>query len=49
MLREPDIAQRLIGQGVLPIGDSQAQFARTIESDVKQYGELVRTAGIRAE
>ena len=43
------VADRLVAQGTYPIGDTPAEFAATIESDIRRYAELIRTAGIRAE
>jgi tripartite-type tricarboxylate transporter receptor subunit TctC len=49
ILKEPEISAKLTAHGVFAIGDSQDDFRRTIQSDVRKYAELIRSARIRAD
>jgi tripartite-type tricarboxylate transporter receptor subunit TctC len=49
ILKEPEIAAKLTAQGVIPIGDSPDAFRKTIQSDVRKYAELIRSAKIRPD
>ncbi|GAP33657.1 tripartite tricarboxylate transporter substrate binding protein [Piscinibacter sakaiensis] len=49
ILKEESVAQRVVAQGVLPIGDTPAAFAQTIRSDIARYGELIQVAKIKPD
>jgi tripartite-type tricarboxylate transporter receptor subunit TctC len=48
-LKEPAIAERLVGAGLDPIGDTPEQFARYLAVEAEKWGRVVKTAGIKPE
>lgn len=48
-LREPDLNERLLGMGFLPVGDGAEHFANTIQAESQRWGKLVRDLGIKLE
>ena len=48
-LREPDLIAKFAQQGIAPAGGTSAEFQRTIASDIKNWTETARAAGIKAE
>jgi len=48
-LGDPTISKRLAAQGLEPIGDTPAHFARYLRDEGAKWGKVVRTAGIRPE
>lgn len=48
-LREPDLIAKFAQQGIAPAGGTPAEFQRTIASDIKNWTETARAAGIKAE
>ena len=46
ILQEPAVAEKVHGQGILPIGDLAPAFARTVHADIEKYRDLIRRAGI---
>ena len=48
-LREPDLIAKFAQQGIMPAGGTPAEFQRTIASDIKNWTETARAAGIKAE
>ena len=49
IIKKPDVAARFVELGADPVGNTPAEFARQIESDIAMWGKLVREAGIRAD
>jgi len=49
ILRQKDVAEKLLGQGAIPIGDSPEQFAQYIRADIDKWGAVVRSANIKAD
>ncbi len=49
VVSEPAVIDRLEKIGVDPDGSSPDEFAKTIAADIKQWGEAVKAAGIKAE
>jgi len=43
------VRERLVAQGLLPVGDSPAEFRAYVESEIKAYAEMVKLAGIEPE
>ena len=41
--------ERLGAQGFEPIGNSPAEFAAYIKSEIAKWGRVIREAGIKAE
>jgi len=48
-LKETAIADRLQAAGLEPVGDSPAEFAQYLKAEAAKWGQLVKTAGIKAE
>jgi tripartite-type tricarboxylate transporter receptor subunit TctC len=48
-LKETAIAERMQAAGLEPIGDSPAEFAQYLKAEAAKWGQLVKTAGIKAE
>ena len=48
-IRDKDVTQRLLSQGMEPVLVTPEQFAERIRLDLPRWGKLVRTAGIKAE
>ncbi len=49
IVRQPDVAQRLVGQGFEPVGSTPAEFDRYIADENAKYGAIIRDANIKAE
>lgn len=49
ILNLPDVKERLLSQGVEPIGNTQEQFVAVLKSDIAKYGKLMRESGVKAE
>jgi len=49
ILRQKDVAEKLLGQGAIPIGDSPEQFAQYIRAEIDKWGAVVRSANIKAD
>ena len=48
-LSHPDLRERYLAMGVMPIGDTPEQFAATIRNDTARWAKVVRTAKLRIE
>ena len=48
-MRDPEIVARVAQLGYLPIGGGPADYAANIQSEIKKWGEVVRTANIKAD
>jgi len=49
VLGDAATSRRLAAQGLEPIGDTPAQFARYLRNEAGKWGKLIRTAGIKPE
>ncbi len=49
IVRQPDVAARLEGMGVVPIGGSAEELRGAMSSQIVQYREVARRAGIKME
>lgn len=49
IIRLPDVTQRLLSQGVEPIGSTPAEFAQTIRKDMAKWGKLAAEIGLRLD
>ena len=45
-IAEPSVGQRIIDQGGFPQPGKPAEFAKFIESEVKVWGDIIRTANV---
>ncbi len=48
-IRDKEVTQRLLSQGMEPVLITPEQFAERIRQDLPRWGKLVRAAGIKAE
>ena len=48
-IRKPEVATRLTELGADPVGNTPAEFARQIDSDIRMWAALVKEAGLRAD
>ena len=46
---EPAVRQRLLQAGGLPVGSTPAEATRFIDNEITTWGDLVRSAGVRAD
>jgi tripartite-type tricarboxylate transporter receptor subunit TctC len=49
ILAQPDVREKLAAQGMLPVGNTPAQFAGEIAADVERWGRVVRETRIGIE
>jgi len=49
IIHRPDITQKLLDLGFIPIASSPEEFAKVINVELNKWGTVVRAAGIRAE
>ena len=49
LLRLPDVRERLAATGSDPVGSTPAEFAAQIKRELRQYGKVIKAAGIKAE
>ncbi len=49
VLQQPEVVQRMAGEGSGPAGSTPAEFAAHIKSEIKQWGEVIHKAKIRAD
>jgi len=48
-MRDPDVVARAAQLGYLPIAGGPADYAANIESEIRKWGEVVRSANIKAD
>jgi tripartite-type tricarboxylate transporter receptor subunit TctC len=48
-INTPDVRQQLTAMGLDPVGNSSAEFNRTVRSEIKQWGDVIRRAGIKQQ
>ena len=48
-LNVPAIKERLLAQGAIPSGNTPAEFARLIDSEIKKWGPVVKAAGAKVD
>jgi tripartite-type tricarboxylate transporter receptor subunit TctC len=49
IIKKPEVAARFAELGADPVGNTPAEFARQIQSDVTTWAKVVKDAGIRAD
>ena len=49
LLTNPDIREKLLAQGGIPLGGTPEQMADQIKSDVVKWGKVVKTANVKIE
>jgi tripartite-type tricarboxylate transporter receptor subunit TctC len=48
-LNVPSIKERLLSQGAIPSGNSPADFAKLIDSEIRKWGPVVKTSGAKVD
>jgi tripartite-type tricarboxylate transporter receptor subunit TctC len=48
-IQAPDVRQQLTAMGLDPVGNTVAQFTATVRSEIKQWADVIRRAGIKAQ
>jgi len=48
-LQNPEVRDRLLAQGVEPVGSTPEQFAAHIESEMKRYGDAIKASGAKVD
>jgi len=48
-IRQPVVAERLMGQGIIPAAGPAEDFSREVAAEVAEWAEVARAAGIRPE
>jgi tripartite-type tricarboxylate transporter receptor subunit TctC len=48
-LNVPSIKERLLAQGAIPSGNSPADFAKLIDSEIRKWGPVVKAAGAKVD
>lgn len=46
IVKEPDVKQKFVDAGFLPVGGTPAQFAELMKKDSARYAEIIKQAGI---
>jgi tripartite-type tricarboxylate transporter receptor subunit TctC len=48
-IQSPEVKQQLAAMGLDAVGNAAAQFTATVRSEIKQWGDVIRRAGIKPE
>jgi tripartite-type tricarboxylate transporter receptor subunit TctC len=48
-IQSADVKQQLNAMGLEAVGNPSAEFAANVKTEIKQWGEVIRRAGIKAE
>jgi tripartite-type tricarboxylate transporter receptor subunit TctC len=48
-IQSPDVRQQLAAMGLEAVGNSAREFAMTVNSEIKQWADVIKRAGIKAE
>ena len=49
IIRKPEVATRFVELGADPVGNTPAEFAKQIESDIVMWAKVIKESGIRAD
>jgi len=49
VLRDPHVRDKLLGQGLDPVGNSPAEFAAMIKSEIGKWAKVVQASGAKAD
>jgi len=49
ILKQPDVQEKLVQQGAIPVGDTPEQFEAYIRNEIKKWGAVVKSANIKAD
>jgi tripartite-type tricarboxylate transporter receptor subunit TctC len=45
----PEVKQKLLDQGADPVGSSQEELGRVVETELKSWAAVIRNSGIKVE
>jgi tripartite-type tricarboxylate transporter receptor subunit TctC len=45
-LKDPDLEQKFLSQGVKPLGGTPEELQQSLENDIKRIGDTLRAAGV---
>jgi len=45
----PEVKQKLLDQGADPVGSSQEELRRVVETELKSWAAVIRNSGIKVE
>ena len=48
-LATPDVRERLMAQGLEPVGDTPQAFAAYVKQQIAQWSKVIKDAGIKVE
>jgi len=48
-IHEPEVRKQLTAMGLEPVGNSQSAFTATVRSEIKQWADVIRRAGIKSK
>lgn len=48
-IAEPDIRQRLLAQGIDPVGSTPEEFAAYVKAEIGKWAKVLQTAGVKPE
>jgi tripartite-type tricarboxylate transporter receptor subunit TctC len=49
IVKDPDVVARLKPLGIQPVGNSSAEFAQILASDIARWNEVAKAGNIRIE
>jgi tripartite-type tricarboxylate transporter receptor subunit TctC len=49
IMKMPDVREKLIGQGLEPVGDTPEQFGAFIRAEIEKWAKVVKASGTRPE
>jgi tripartite-type tricarboxylate transporter receptor subunit TctC len=49
VLAQPEVRERLISQGIDPIGDSPEQFSAYVQAEIVKWARVIKATGVKAE
>jgi tripartite-type tricarboxylate transporter receptor subunit TctC len=49
IIQLPELSERLVSQGALPVGNSAGEFARFVKSEMNQWGRLAQKIGLKPD
>ena len=48
-LKSPDLRQRLVSQGVDPVGNTPEQYTAFMKNEVQKWAKVIKAANIKGE
>ena len=49
VLALPEVRDRLVNQGIDPVGNTPEQFAAYIQSEIVKWAKIIKSTGVTAE